>query len=647
MKLPSKKKTSLSVLSEIKNIRSKNSKKFWGGIIIFFLVVGGGFIRWYHTSQNSEAAFSEPEIITAQKINLRRMVSSDGTIINPNIVNLSFLVNGTLEKIYFEEGDKVKAGDILAELDKREFRFDLQSAENDVRISRAHIASKEAELTDTELRVAKNDFFSSQQNYEATKRDVEQKVEQAFDSTLVEIETTIPEIEEALQEIDRIMGVEKYYNTGGVLVRYSFNDSLQERNAHNGYEALRREFDQFHSEYENNHADFEQADISRTLWKLTDMTRSAQTLLDIMISLLKSARPNNGISADDIRSAQSTIESQHSQITSQISSLTNAKQAIDSALLARQNNITEAHNNLRNSEIKFENSEKNYEKMEINKEADLSVLYAQLQQSQLKVEKAKYNLDLTALRSPINGEIIQINGSEGETIKVESTSSDNAFIKILSDSNFTTEVYVEEVDIAKISFGQKVIITLDAVEDLELEGTVSFISSTANTESNNGIVTYLVRVDITDSKGAPIREGMTTYVDFVIGEALDVVAVPEGAVYREKFVLMADGSRREVEIGFSDGDMVEITSGLQAGEKILLGGNVGEKNNGKSSGMNRAGSQEMSTERIEQLKTAGFTEAEIQQLQKGEFTDAIREKMRAMREQGEGNSLLPTRGGRR
>jgi HlyD family secretion protein len=611
-------KTNESVLQESIKKR-KGGRRLIISIIsgILFLGLSGTAWHYFGTTNTQETV---PETVTVEKKNLRSVVSSDGHIMNPNIVNLSFLVNGTIDEIFVEEGARIKKGEILAGLDTREFEFDLKSATSDVSISWANIKLKQADLTDTELITAENDLISNQASYDSTQRDVDQKVTQAFDLAFVEIETSVPEVEMALQEVDQILLIDKNY-TGGSMITSVMNDSLGKNIAKNQYEELRRELD-LYQEYANG---FSSQEITERLQIVITLSKSTKTLLDQMIALIKGAHATGTVSISDINSARATIVTSLGQINKQIASLTKAKQNIDSSLLAQKNNVIDAEHKLQSSQVKLENSQKVYEKLKTTKSANISIQYAQLEQAKLRVEKAEYNLELATLIAPINGEIIQVNGNEGEAIKGDTTSSENAFIKILSDSNFTTEVYVEEIDIAQVHIGQKVDITLDAIENLKLEGTVTFISSTSTTDSN-GIVTYLVRIDILDTENSPIREGMTTYIDFVLGSVENALAVPIQSVRKNKVVIMADGSRREVVTGFSDGIYIEIKEGLKLGDIILK---TLEERTGDGSG----GRREMTPERLEQLKGAGFTDGEIEKMSAGEFTDEMKEKMQIMREQ--------------
>lgn len=619
--------------SLINESKKKQSSKKLKLIIFAVLLSTIPFIySYFFKSKNSVQNKTQPELITVKKDSLKTSIESDGQIINPNIVNLSFFVNGTLETINVEEGGKVKKGDVLAQLDQRDFLFDLKTAQSSVEVNRANIRSKEAELTDLELKSLKKDLEVSQLDLSSEKADLEQKVEQSFDLGVLTLEAAFPEIEKALQASNEILAVED-----NLWDQYSstFNNRILENEAENIHKNIRSDFGILLQEYElDKQNSITKNRISVNLWKTATLAESLQNLLDKITELLKTARPNTTTTQTELDSAKSNIMSYNSKISSEQRSLISAKQSIETALLNQENNLKNSKNAIEKLQLKLDNEEQNYEKKEITKEANLAVQYAQLSQARIQVEKAQYNLGLTTLTAPISGEIIQINGNEGETIKTESTSSDNAFIKILSDANFTIEVYVEEVDIAKIKKEQKVYITLDAIEDLEMEGTVTFISSIATTESN-GIVTYLVRIDITDTKGASIKEGMTAYTEFVTGEVQNVLVLPLSVLQKrgtKTMVFLEDKTLKEVKTGFSDGENIEILEGLSEGDKVWSADPSDEtQNEERSAGNGRAG-REISDEMIEQMKTAGFTAEEIEKMKAGEISDEMRTKMKALRE---------------
>jgi len=158
----------------------------------------------------------------------------------------------------------------------------------------------------------------------------------------------------------------------------------------------------------------------------------------------------------------------------------------------------------------------------------------------------------------------------------------NGVIAVADLSSFHVDVPVDELDVAQIRAGQPVKIALDALPGQNLTGKVANVEPLA-TKSEKGTNTYNVTVAIA-STDQGIKPGMTAVAQIVTQSKSGVVLVPRRAVQSangQTFVLIPkegqpgpDGTpaseRRSVTMGLSNNDSVEITSGLKAGEQILI-----------------------------------------------------------------------------
>ncbi len=548
--------------------QSKNSKSWKRYVVIAIVIL---FLLWLFfflrgNSKDESTQSSEPEIIEVTKGDILVSVEGEGKIINPNIVNLSFLINGTLQGVNVEEGEMVSKGDVIATLDPRDYNFDLRDAQNQVNIAWANIKAKEAELTDQQLRLAKDDLINSQQSLENSIRNFEQALEQSYDSANVVLERTFPELESGLRSVDEIFSFDRQISPYAIVLD-SFNDSARENRIRNMYNEVKRNRDTLWREIDRPES-LDSTEIIRYLRETKTVAKQMQNLLEQTLLLFDGAVPSSRVSQSLIDSAESSVSSALSGVSGEISSLTSSEQSIADAQLNQRNGIIDAERSLESTNLKLSNTERDFDRSEISKQTSLQIQYAQLAQAQVRVEKALYNLSLTKLVAPIDGEATVVNGKPGETIKADTANAENAFVRIISDDNFTTEVYIEEVDIARITKGQTAIITLDAIPDVSLEGQVTYVSN-VSTIDGNGVTTYLVRVEIVDTQEAPIREGMTSYVEFVEHQALDALMVPSGAIVNDGMVFDENGERIRVRVGITDGRMTEIYEGVTEGQKIL------------------------------------------------------------------------------
>lgn len=140
-------------------------------------------------------------------------------------------------------------------------------------------------------------------------------------------------------------------------------------------------------------------------------------------------------------------------------------------------------------------------------------------------------------------------------------------------SKMQIKVMVDETDIGKIQPGQAVSFSVDAYTDKKFSGKVTSISKSATTTSN--VVYYPVYVDV-DSPEGLLYPTMTARVTITAGQSQNSLVVPLSAIKEEKeqkyVQVMVNGKqeRAMVKIGLSDDEQVEILSGLQEGDMVVL-----------------------------------------------------------------------------
>jgi HlyD family secretion protein len=136
-------------------------------------------------------------------------------------------------------------------------------------------------------------------------------------------------------------------------------------------------------------------------------------------------------------------------------------------------------------------------------------------------------------------------------------------------------VFVDESDIGNIRHGQPVQVTVDAFPDEKFEGEVVRVATKG--KSNSNVVTFEVKVEVTGANKFQMKPGMTANVEIVVVDKKDVIRVPVKAVHQNSkqcFVMMAtdktEAVKREITMGETDGDWIEILSGLKDGDKVQV-----------------------------------------------------------------------------
>ena len=202
-----------------------------------------------------------------------------------------------------------------------------------------------------------------------------------------------------------------------------------------------------------------------------------------------------------------------------------------------------------------------------------------VQNAQLSLQSAQQALDSYTITSPISGTVIEKNLKTGDQLN----GGDSGAMAVIYDlSQLELQMDVSELDIGQIQPGQTVEITAEALPGQTFTGVVEKVS--VNGTTTDGFTTYPVTILL--SEYGDLNPGMNVSADIIVERAENALCVPAEAVnsdgtvlvagegaFAEDGVTIADPSKiesRPVTLGRGNQDYVEITSGLEEGETVLL-----------------------------------------------------------------------------
>jgi membrane fusion protein (multidrug efflux system) len=201
-------------------------------------------------------------------------------------------------------------------------------------------------------------------------------------------------------------------------------------------------------------------------------------------------------------------------------------------------------------------------------ELDQSETQVKLAAADLEQVKVRYNHGFP--KSPITGIINHLYVDVGEYADVGKPIAD-----IVNIDRIKINVQVPELDVRYVKKGQTTPIRIDAFADRTLIGTVDFVAFKADPATK----TFLVR-SVIDNSDHDIRPGMIGRVAFVRRMIPAAVAAPLFAIVDkggERIVFVEkDGlaESRVISIGVITGDRVQITSGLDIGDHLIVKGHT-------------------------------------------------------------------------
>ncbi|HWS31355.1 MAG TPA: efflux RND transporter periplasmic adaptor subunit [Actinoplanes sp.] len=211
-------------------------------------------------------------------------------------------------------------------------------------------------------------------------------------------------------------------------------------------------------------------------------------------------------------------------------------------------------------------------------------------EAEIAVDEAEAAVAGTRLLAPMAGTVVAVNGTLGGSSTVSGQNGTGGFVDLVDLTKLQITAAFPEDGATELKVGQTATIVWNALSNATTIGRVTAIDPTAT--STNNVVTYGVTISLpTPPAGA--KPGQTVTVAVVTGTVPDAVMVNSAALSstgnrRSVTVLTAAGRQevRPVQVGLTGDDTAQITSGLTAGERVVIPASTTSTTTGNS---NRGG----------------------------------------------------------
>jgi HlyD family secretion protein len=223
-------------------------------------------------------------------------------------------------------------------------------------------------------------------------------------------------------------------------------------------------------------------------------------------------------------------------------------------------------------------------------QANYDAILFQIKQAQASLQSTLDMLKKTEYYSPIDGIITSLQVEEGETALVGTMNNPGTILMTISDlSVMEVEVEVDETDVVGVRIGQKAEVRVDAFPEENIQGDVTEIGSSALQNLTSVDESKDFKVVITLKNPPPgLKPGLSASADIITAQKKDVLAIPISALVlketegqdsakdkqQEEGVYLVQDSRVKfapVQKGIMGELMIEIISGLQEGQQVVIG----------------------------------------------------------------------------
>jgi HlyD family secretion protein len=415
----------------------------------------------------------DQNITTAKKGNLKVIVSGSGPLYFTNSSKIYSKIGATVTKVNFKEGDKVKAGDIIYELDDTDAQTSLNTDSNSFKQNQISASSNDDAVKDLSIKAP-------------------------FTGIVSDIKVSTGDT----------------VSKGGTVFTIADTSKLKVLLTYNASAAGKIAIGQTAKVYLTSLMQSVDGTVTY-ISNVTTSTSSGGMLYTVEIQI------NNPGAVMEGMTATADISAKDGEISSTGSAELNY---IKKQIVTSSTGGTVASINVKQSQkvssgqvlIKLSSDDI----MRAKENSDLQLENAQTQMA-LKSKK----LDDYKIIAPIDGVITMISNKVGDTVKAGDELSN-----VADPTQMEFDIPVDELDIAKLKVGQKTSITVDALPDTTntpVNGEISKIAVTG--EPENGVTTFVVAVKINDNLDK-LKGGMNANGEIEVSNKKDVLVLPIEAI---------------------------------------------------------------------------------------------------------------------
>jgi multidrug efflux pump subunit AcrA (membrane-fusion protein) len=549
-------------------------------IIAAIIVIGGGYF-WYASSRSSTVV-TKYVVEKATTGTVVASVSGSGQMQALTTIQVKPHVTETVAGISVKVGDAVTTGQLLVTLDTTNEARALAQAKLSLQSVQLSLAKLTEVPATTTLIGDQNAVTQGEQNLISASSTLERDYQSGFDSVssaFVDFQTvtaglksfvTGNDISKQQNDPDAYVGILPSYLTAAVLpyrdaviASYTAAAAAYQQNLADYYAASRSSgpatLDALFSETYN------------TARKVSESVKSIKDLLNYVVNNYPSS--NNSQLPAVTNTFQTNMSGYTNTVSGNVLSLANAVNAINSD----KTSFTNAGLSLDQSSSSLATLLAGADPLDVQS-SQLSI-----QQQELSLQTAQTNLDGCYIRSPINGIVSAIPAVIGEDVP-------SPAVTIVGQSQ-VAEVTLNEIDAAKVKVGDKATMTFDAISGLSVAGQVVELDPVGTV--SQGVVDYNAQVAFAQAQGQ-VKPGMSVTANIVTQADQDVITVPNAAVTTQSgssyilepsspvsdaaiasssaggVVLGVAPKMVPVTVGISNDTKTEITSGVQAGDQIIV-----------------------------------------------------------------------------
>jgi len=506
----------------------------WGMIgVMTVVVVGGGYLLFSPKAETYQ-------LVTVTRGSVTESVAVTGNTTPEKSVSIGFQNSGTVARVYYQLGDSVNAGAIIAQLNVAQLSAALQQAQANVHAQQAQLDGLKAGAQPQDIAASQAALQGAQQTLANLYAGISDAATSAYtkanDAVRTQLNTIFSNAETNQPQLN-FQTTNSQIATNAATLRVSSSIELN---------AWQQEL--------------LSVSPSSSAASLTDTLTADLTHLGIVQNLLTAASSaldgNINLSATQLATDKASVSTGLTEVNAAVSSLNTIAQNIAS----QKSTVAQAQ-----AQLALKQAGPTPQA--------IAAQQAVVEQAQAGVASADANLQGSEIIAPISGVLSQQDAKVGQQ-----ATPGQPLVSVIGNSGFEVDAGVSETDVGKLSVGDTVSMTLDAFQNETFTGRVFYI---APAETNaNGVINYLVKVSF-DKADPRLKSGLTANLTIATKHKDGVLILPQYAILQNDsgtFVQILQNGKATttpVMLGIQDeAGNVEVISGVTEGQQVL---NIGLK----------------------------------------------------------------------
>jgi HlyD family secretion protein len=398
------------------------------------------------------------------------VVSAEGFVVPAVEAELSFQVSGQVVEVLVAEGASVEKGQVLVRLDSTDQQRAVEQAEAGVAQARAALASAQARLAQAKAGPTDQAIAQAEAAVQTAQAQLAQVKAGPTSEAIAQAEAAV---QTAQAQLDQLLADARSEDIQAAAAEVLIAQASL-RQAQAAYDEIAWA-----------------SDVGET----PEAVALEQATLSFQAAQARYERLLNGATAEEIAVARAGVGEAEAALAAVKAGPTKEAIAVAEAGVAEaEAALATVLAGSTDEEIAIA-------------EAGVAEAEAGLTSAQAALEIAQSGLADFELVAPLAGTIARVSVEVGESV-----APGTPLISLGNSSTWYVETDdLTEIDVVQVAVGQPVKVTLDAIPNREFSGVVTDIAP--RSEVKRGDVTYTVTIELTDAAGAPLRWGLTAFVD--------------------------------------------------------------------------------------------------------------------------------------